>query len=208
MSETDEAVHYVSHHCTHIGSFSNLPPFSTIGNVFEFLTKVGKTIGESPDTSAFPGRTREHVAYAVSSIANFGFWSFLSPPCVLASTYLLTRLEFYFRILSGSLNPDGTWVGKTIPTSVLSAYPTLKGKKRINNVSDTYNIMKLNTSHKAAIAFDQLDNALSGHWSANISNVGERIEYVRHSIAHGEWGDPSSEAVFYCLVTAIVFYNQ
>ena len=41
-----------------------------------------------------------------------------------------------------------------------------------------------------------------------ISYVGDRIEYGRHAVGHGSRGDISAEAVFYGLMTAIVFYER
>jgi hypothetical protein len=42
----------------------------------------------------------------------------------------------------------------------------------------------------------------------SISHLGGRIEFGRHSASHGQWGDISSEAVFYGLMTALVFHSQ
>jgi len=41
-----------------------------------------------------------------------------------------------------------------------------------------------------------------------IQHVGDRIEFGRHSAGQGHWGDISSEAVFYGLMTAAIFYAQ
>jgi hypothetical protein len=41
-----------------------------------------------------------------------------------------------------------------------------------------------------------------------IADLGDRIEFGRHAVGHGHWGDISSEALFYGLMTALVFYNQ
>jgi hypothetical protein len=41
-----------------------------------------------------------------------------------------------------------------------------------------------------------------------VENIGDRIEFGRLVVGHGHWGDISSEAIFYGLLTGIVFYNQ
>ena len=51
------------------------------------------------------------------------------------------------------------------------------------------------------ISVDRLTFAL-------IADLGDRIEFGRHAVGHGHWGDISAEALFYGLVTALVFYNQ
>ena len=61
--------------------------------------------------------------------------------------------------------------------------------------------------------FDALDKAIlpapiMAVGSFEVADIGDRIAFGRHSAGHGLWGDISSEAVFYGLVTAIVFYNQ
>jgi type 1 glutamine amidotransferase len=41
-----------------------------------------------------------------------------------------------------------------------------------------------------------------------VHNIRDRIEYGRHVGGHGYWGDLSAEAIFYGLMTGIIFYNQ
>ena len=41
-----------------------------------------------------------------------------------------------------------------------------------------------------------------------IEDVGDWIKFARNSACHGLWGDISGDAVFYGLVTAIIFHNQ
>jgi len=72
-----------------------------------FLKEAASQMREAKPTLAFPDRYIEHVAFAVETVSLNGF---LSPPAAIASVYLATRFEFYFRVLSGKLNGDGTWV--------------------------------------------------------------------------------------------------
>ncbi len=201
MTQTKNAIDFITTYCPHIGSFSMVVD---IGDVFEFLDQVALEIDASPDTVVFPGRMKKHVAYAIATVARYPF---LSSPSVMASAYLLTRFEYYFRILSGALNSDGTWKGSAVPDHISIMFPKIN-KKSISSVSMAYQIMKLNTSLKISSIFNQLDARLVPSKPSKITDIGKRIEWMRHPTAHGSLGDPSSEAIFYGLVTAIVFYNQ
>jgi hypothetical protein len=73
--------------------------------------------------------------------------------------------------------------------------------------------MKLDQSRSAARVFEKLDKAIQptptkAAGEIEIADIGDRIAFGRHSAGHDYWGDISSEAVFYGLVTAIIFYNQ
>ena len=77
----------------------------------------------------------------------------------------------------------------------------------------TYKLMKLDQSRPVPRVFDLLDKAIlpapiMAAGAFEVTDIGDRIAFGRHSAGHGMWGDISSEAVFYGLMTAIVFYNQ
>jgi hypothetical protein len=104
-----------------------------------------------------------------------------------------------------------------MPTDQPAAVAALaeKGLKgtRASDVPVTYKLMKLDQSRPAARVFDSLDTAIlpapiMAVGSFEVADIGDRIAFGRHSVGHGLWGDISSEAAFYGLVTAIVFYNQ
>ena len=67
-------------------------------------SRVAEEIVAAPNT-LFPQRYKEHVAYALGMVAQH---SFTSPPAAIGAVYLATRFEFFFRLLSGKLNGDGT----------------------------------------------------------------------------------------------------
>ena len=186
--------------------------FSTdAGSVSKFIARVAQDMEASSSTTLFPGRYKEHVAYALNMVAQN---SFTDPPAAIASVYLATRFEFYFRILSGELNGDGTWINPQGRSNVTAALNDSRlSRPRISSVSLAYKIMKLNQSRSAAQVFDQLDRNLFSTSQATasgtpITDIGDRIEYLRNAGGHGEWGDISADSTFYGLVTAIVFYNQ
>lgn len=205
MNPTQEAMRYVLQSCSNIGAF-----YGT-SDVEKFLKKVAEDIANSQETSVFPSRYREHVAYAVDMVASH---SFTSPPAAIASVYLNTRFEFYFRILSRKLNSDGTWVApKAQDTAKAILGDNRLGAQRINSVALAYKIMKINKSSAISQLCIELDNKLFPNPitmpdSSEMTDVGDRIEYMRNRVAHGHWGDISAEAIFYGLMTAIIFYNQ
>jgi hypothetical protein len=206
MTNSDEAAGYIRTHCQYMGSYAG------DGSPYRFLARVAEEMAAAPHTDLFPGRYKEHVAYALGMVARHGF---LEPPAAIAAVYLATRFEFFFRLLSGKLNGDGTWLNKAVdqPAAVAAlGEKGLKGK-RVSDVAVTYKLMKLDQSRPAAQVFDALDKAvlpapIMAVGGFEVADIGDRIAFGRHSAGHGLWGDISSEAVFYGLVTAVVFYNQ
>ena len=100
MTGSDEAVGYIISHCPTVGSFAG------DRSPHRFLERVSEEMRDSEDTELFPSRHRMPIAYALDVIAK-GY--FLEPPVTLAAVYLATRLERFFRLLSGKLLVDGSW---------------------------------------------------------------------------------------------------
>jgi hypothetical protein len=207
MTGSDEAANYIRTHCPGMGSyFGDLSPRT-------FLLRVAKEMEAAPHTALFPDRYKEHVAYAVGMVARHDF---LEPPTAIAAVYLATRFEFFFRLLSGKLDGDGTWLNPAVDRpAAIQALGKKKGLegKRVSDVAVTYKLMKLDQSRPAARVFEALDKAIlpapiKAAGGIEIADIGDRIAFGRHSAGHGLWGDISSEAVFYGLVTAIIFFNQ
>jgi hypothetical protein len=206
MTGTDEAVHYVTNHCRFMGSYAG--DFSP----FRFLGRVAKEMAAARPTAVFPVGHKEHVAYALGVIAGNHP---TTPPTVLATVYLVTQLEFCFRLLSGKLKADGEWVDAAAKDAAKAGLPGVKGLNgdRVSRVETTYKVMKLDQSRPAAQVFDSLDKALfavpiRAITDRVIADVGDRIGFIRNIACHGHWGDVSAEGVFCGLVTTIVFYNQ
>lgn len=206
MTTSDEAASYITTHCRFMGSYAgDFAPY-------RFLVRVAEEMAAAAPTDLFPDRYKEHVAYAVGMVARHHF---LEPPAAIAAVYLATRFEFFFRLLSGKLKGDGTWLNKAAdqPAAItILGEKSLKGD-RVSDVAVTYKLMKLDQSRSAARVFDALDKAIlavptKAVGGFDVSDIGDRIAFGRHSAGHGMWGDISSEAVFYGLITAIIFYNQ
>ncbi len=205
MDRTQHALDFITTCCRGVGAF-----YGTTA-VNQYLKETASDIKASGPSAVFPDRYIEHVAYAVDMVASN---MFLSPPAAIASVYLATRFEFYFRILSGKLNSDGTWISLSARETAQAAIKDNRlGRNRISSVALAYKIMKLDQSHKIVQACTALDNSLYSTPTivvgcVPVADIGDRIEFGRHAVGHGHLGDISGEALFYGLMTAVVFYTQ
>jgi hypothetical protein len=190
--------------CAHVSAFEGS------GEAHQLLMDTAAEMRQSRPSAAFPQRYIEHVAYALDTVARFGF---LSPQAAIASVYLATRFEFYFRILSGRLTREGTWVSAVAQREAIDAIGDQRLKRaKVSSVARAYRVMKLNTG-RVSTQCRTLDAALypkpvtlgSGFI---VSDLGDRIEFGRNEASHGARGDISAESVFYGLMTAIVFYGH
>ena len=203
MRKAQQAADLIASHCRNVGAFWGT------GEPYGLLQETAQEMRVTPATSVFPSRYIEHVAYAMDMV---GRNRFLSPPAAIASVYLATRFEFYFRVLSGRLQNDGGWVSQSaqqVAVAVIGDKPSLR-KKHVSNVAFAYKVMKLGTSrvvtYCAALDRALYNSPIQAGGNFEIIDLGDRIAYGRHRVAHGHWGDISAEAVFYGLLTAVFFY--
>jgi len=208
MNRTEQAIDFITKCCPHLGAFHG----TSVVN--DYLTQTASEMKVSRPSTVFLARYIEHVACAVDMVASN---SFTSPPAAIASAYLVTRFEFYFRILSGKLNGDGTWISahtrEAAQAAITADLKKKLNKKQISSVALAYKIMKLDSSLKIVQTCTLLDNSLYPspvpmHGGKFLADIGDRIEFGRHAVGHGHWGDISSEGLFYGLMTAVVFYAQ
>jgi len=197
-----QAADFIVSHCPNVGAFHGT------GEPYGFLQETAEQMRAAKPTPVFPDRYIEHVAYAVQTVGSN--W-FLSPPAAVASVYLATRFEFYFRVLSEKLNGDGTWVSQSAQQAAFAMIGDRRLKKpRISSVSLAYEIMKLGTSkilpYCVSLDGTVYSSPVKASGNFRIAHVGDRIEFGRHAAGHGHWGDISAEAVFYGLITAVIFY--
>lgn len=190
--------------CAHVSAFHGS------GDAHQFLMETAAEMRGCRPSAVLPQRYIEHVAYALDIVARYRF---LSPQAAIASVYLATRFEFYFRILSGKLTRDGTWVSELAQQEAIDAIADARLKRpRISSVALAYRVMKLDIG-RVSTACRALDEALYSSpielgTGFVISNLGDRIEFGRNEAGHGARGDISAEAVFYGLMTAIIFYGH
>lgn len=212
MNPTEEAIFYITNWYSNIGAGDTRHLISDLSSPYHVMNKAADDMVQSSPSDAFPDRHKEHIAYALKMVASGGF---LSSPAAVGSVYLATRFEYYFRVFSKRLNADGTWKSDNDKQEIQGILTGVSGlhRLRINSVALAYKIMKTNKDLQLARICQDFDNALYPQPTKmpnnkTISDIGERIEYLRHRSAHGHWGDISSEADFYGLMTVIVFYNQ
>lgn len=205
LERAKQAAEFIATHCPRPGAFHG--SFAPVRLIHEAAVEMAS----APHSATFPDRYKEHVAYALSMVAASDF---TDPPAAIASVYLATRFEFYFRILSGKLNPNGTWVNPVAQATAKSAIADNRlNKNRISSVALAYRLMKLSKSRPVVQLFDSLDQRLYSTpltvvGPMTVADLGDRIEFGRHAVGHGHWGDMSSEAIFYGLVTAAIFYCE
>ena len=204
MNRTQDAIDYIIICCSTIGSTTPYQLPTNKKSVEEFVKEVATDIENSSPTTMFPDRYKEHVAYALNMVAKGGLLP--NSPAAVASVYLVTRLEFWFRLLSEVLETNGKWINEQAQQKAQKAISDDRLKfKRINNVALAYELFREFCSKDIVKIFKQLDNRL---YSDGNKHIGYRINHLRIRSAHGEWGDISSEAYFYSLLVAIIFYNQ
>lgn len=190
---------FVLDSCPRIGSFASN------GDAGYFLGSVAAELNRWPQGSDISSRRLQHVAFAVSHSLGF-----VSPQGALSATYLLHQLEFLFRALSGALTLEGVFISHAAKAAVENGLGRKMGG-RVNDIVDTYEIMRLNTAFLAPRLFAELDAQLSPSSVAGgqvLTHIGQRIGYLRHPVSHGPLADPSSEGAFYALLVAIAIYGS
>lgn len=204
LDRSQRAIHYITTCCSNMGAFQGT------SDVHRYLKEAASEMATAKPSNVLPDRYIEHVAYALDMAASN---LFTTPPAAIAAVFLATRFEFYFRVLSGKLNGDGTWVSQAAQQETQAAINDNRlARSRISSVALAYKIMKLDQSQSVVQHFTMLDDALYPTPTTvvgpmTIADLGDRIEYGRHAIGHGHWGDMSAEVLFYGLVTSLVFYD-
>jgi len=137
--------------CPHVSAYEGT------GDAHQLLIETAVDMHERPASAVFPSRYVEHVAYALDAVGRFGF---LSPQAAVASVYLATRFEFYFRILSAKLTREGIWVSARAQQEAVTAIGDRRLKRpRVSSVSLAYRVLKLGDG-RVSKQFGALDAAL------------------------------------------------
>lgn len=202
------AIKFITEYCPVIGSFRRDERLSG------FLNELSNDMERyNCGISGFDNfRHKPHVAYAVRAIANFPVFDYSKS--VLASVFLATRFETYFRVLSSRLNDDGTWLDANAQKT---AFDLIKDKrvknKQINDVALTYKILMLDRGNKIVTFLEHLEAKLSSYYfdkqgnPFSCSDIGSRIKVLRDPGSHGFYADLSSEGCFYALLLGVLFYG-
>jgi hypothetical protein len=175
----------------------------------------------SPPREPFREGYVEFVAHSIKMTIDSE--SFLDPAPAVASVYLATRFENYFRHLSGKLGCKGEWLSPQHQAEAvrdLSVHTKSVNRPQISNVSIAYKVMMLRKDLPIVAHLKRLDENLAEkglkqsfsidpHVSAPpMKDQGDRIGFGRNEIAHGEWGDMTGESLYYCLLTCLLFCHR
>jgi hypothetical protein len=160
------------------------------------VTDVADMMAHGSDTDLFVGRQKEPVSVAMKNCISLGV---MDPLNAISALYLATQFEFYFRILSGSLNIDGTWKNSEAKERAIELLPSKKkqlNRERINSVELAFSLAILRQDDARCSVVRELSYELNSRVTSNLyKDLGGRIGFCRHRSAHGEWGDVSAEGV-------------
>lgn len=185
------------------------------GSPFGLIQNTATSLEASTPTVLFPSRYREHVAYALRQIVPS---SIDDSPAAVSSVYLATRFEYYFRVLSGCLDADGKWLDTATRDRVCRrlGFDKRRHRHRISNIAKTYKILLAESAHPVVSHLTRIDGKLfaspieilGGGRENTLHNIGDRIAAMRHRAGHGVWGDISGEAMFFALLTCVIYLSD
>jgi len=113
----------------------------------------------------------------------------------MVAMYLMAHLEYIFRVNGRYLNTDGT-IKVSIPTQLRKKVNIMKN--RVNNIDQAFTIYQYRNRTYLSKRLKLLDKRIG---------IKSRLRKIRHPVMHGELADPSSEAMFFGLLTAMFFYG-
>lgn len=116
----------------------------------------------------------------------------------LAAVYLLSQLEYLFRMKSRYLNEDGTVVRK-LPPTLLNELSVNGNLNRINQIKHAFKIYLFYNSAPLARRLSALEKQIS---------ISERLGYIRNPAMHGPLGDIAVESSFYGLLISMFYYAE
>ncbi len=193
---------FIIRNCPGIGAFA--------GNFDapHFIACTAEDVATWPMGKGHANRRLDSIAYALDLASAM---SFASPQGALSAVYLLHHLEFFFRALSGMLHPNGSFIDAAAMAKVKQQLSSKNVTSRISDIAVAYKIMLLNSVCYAAQVYREIDAAIPPVAMPDgklQKTIGDRVTYFRHTVSHGEFGDPSSEGLYYSLLTAIAIYGS
>jgi hypothetical protein len=181
------------------------------GDARWFLRCAGREF--KSDNGPFDGRRVPVIRAAFMLLAHAHFGRFDPPEtraqygdlnlvfgmggAALAATYLLSQLEYLFRVKGAYLNKEGELL-RPVPATL----GTLSGKPvgyRFNQLQHAFALYLHNNTHALAHRLSRLDQDIK---------VGDRLAHIRPKAMHGTLGDASSEGLFYGLLVSMFYYGE
>lgn len=194
-------------------STPNCGAYAENGDARWFLLSAGRemSFGRGP----FDGRRVTVIRAAFMLLAHVHFGVFEPPVtreqygdlnlifgmggAALASTYLLSQLEYLFRVKGTYLSQEGV-LQKSVPPSLLTELSGKRvGRDRINQIQHAFTLYQDGNADPLARRLAQLDQDIK---------VGERLKHIRSSAMHGPLGDASAEGLFYGLLVSMFYYSE
>ncbi len=178
---------------------------ATNGDSTLYLRMVAADISHWPSERGNAGRRLKHIAYALDTCSA----GFLEPPGVLAATFLLHQLEFFFRMLAPHIDAGGAFVNAQMKREAELTLEKKISRDRISSIEAAYALAMCDQTSLAIKTLSRLDAELgpTSTYDRTLNTLGDRIGYMRHQVSHGYWADPSADGLFYGLMTAIVLYG-
>jgi hypothetical protein len=115
----------------------------------------------------------------------------------MVAMYLMAHLEYLFRINSRYLSEDGSII-KKIPNQLKNKL-NIKNQTRINHIDQAFTLFLYRNNTWLSNRLKMLDKKIL---------VTKRLKKIRNPVMHGELADPSSEAMFFGLLTAMFYYGS
>jgi hypothetical protein len=181
------------------------------GDARWFLHGAGRQMNS--EKGSFDGRRVPVIRAALMLLAHAHFGAFDPPEtreqygdlnlilgmggAALAATYLLSQLEYLFRVKGTYLDQEGK-IQQLIPASL----PELRGLqvgKRINQIQHAFALYLHGNTDLLALRLAQLDQAIK---------VGDRLKHIRPSAMHGTLADASAEGLFYGLLVSMFYFSE
>jgi len=116
----------------------------------------------------------------------------------VAAVYLLSQLEYVFRMASRYLDGEGKVV-ISAPPQLLGRMPNATLGRRVDRIEQAFELFLYRTATNAARILRDLEKQIS---------VGLRLAATRNPAMHGFLGDTSTEGRFYGLILAIFYYSE
>ncbi|MCK4625465.1 MAG: hypothetical protein KAV00_09170 [Phycisphaerae bacterium] len=115
-----------------------------------------------------------------------------------ATNYLLSQLEYLFRIKSRYLNANGT-INRHLPTQLLRMFSRkYKVGHRVNRITDAFKLYLYRNGTCLGRRLNRLEKGLS---------MSNRLA-IRHPALHGFHADISVEGYLYALIIAMFYYSE
>jgi hypothetical protein len=116
----------------------------------------------------------------------------------LATLYLMSQLEFIFRMKSRYLDGHGA-VLQLLPIELLKKLSRSRTPHRINQINDAFIIYLYRTPTPLAVRLRKLERQLA---------ISDRLGLIRNPAMHGLMGDPAVEGRFLGLVLSMFYYDE